>query len=185
MLGLLVLATGCRSQPKENPLQGMNEALARTTSDRVGTVEAGSAEESAALARFADLVADMSVERTPAMVAQVYAADVYFNDTLKEIVGTENLASYFRHSLGGAEQVHAEVLDVARSGADFYVRWQMTIQFRKLADGKPTVSTGVSHLRFNEDGMIVFHQDYWDAASGFFQYVPVVGRLIGYVRGRL
>lgn len=166
-------------------MQGMNEALSRTTPELVGSIEPGSEQESLALARFADLVADMSIERTPAMVTQVYADSVYFNDTLKEIVGTDALAAYFRHSLGGAEQVQAEVLDVARSGDEFYVRWQMMIRFRKLADNQPTLSTGVSHLRFDRHGMIVFHQDYWDATSGFFQYVPVVGRLINYVRGRL
>ncbi len=188
LAGLLILgllAAGCRSQPKEYPLQGMKDALARTTPEHVGEVEPGSPAEAAALARFSDLVADMSAERTPGMVPHVYADNVYFNDTLKEVQGAAALAEYFRHSLGGAAAVHAEVLDVARSGPDYYVRWQMMIRFKKLADSQPTWTTGMSHLRFDGDGLIVFHQDYWDATAGFFQYVPVVGRLIGWVRGKL
>ena len=65
------------------------------------------------------------------------------------------------------------------------MRWEMMIRFRKLADNEPTYSTGMSHLRFDGDGRIVFHQDYWDATAGFFQHVPVVGQLIGWVKRRL
>lgn len=161
------------------------QALERTTSDLIGTVAPGSEAEAEAIARFTDLVSDMSPERTANLVPQVYADDVWFHDTLKEVEGADDLAEYFRHSLGGAHSVTARILDVARSGDNVYIRWQMDIRFKKLADGKMTTSTGISHLRFNGDGKIVFHQDHWDSAAGFFQYVPVVGRLIGYVKGRL
>lgn len=187
-LGLLlatVVALGCNRQPMEDPLESMRAALERTAPERVGALEPGSPEEEAALARFADFVSDMSVERTPRLALEVYADNVYFDDTLKQVQGVEALAEYFRHSLGGAEEVTAEVLDVARSGSDYYVRWEMMIRFRKLADNQPTWSTGMSHLRFDHEGRVVFHQDHWDSTSGFFQYVPVVGRLIGWVKGRL
>jgi limonene-1,2-epoxide hydrolase len=182
---LVLLVSGCQQHAREHPLDGMKAALQRTTAAHVGALEPGSAAEQAALARFSDLVAEMSAERTSAMVPEVYADKVYFNDTLKEVQGAPALAAYFRRSLGGADQVHAQIVDVARSGTDYYVRWEMTIRFRKLADNEPTYSTGVSHLRFDGDGRIVFHQDYWDATAGFFQHVPVVGRLIGWVKGRL
>lgn len=181
----MLVCLGCNSNAKEDPMEQLQAGLERTTPEHVGQLQAGSAEEEAALARFADFVSRMSVERTPPMVAEVYATQVYFNDTLKEINDREALATYFRHSLGGAEEVTVEILDVARSDTDYYVRWLMSIRFRKLADNKLTRSTGVSHLRFDRDGRIVFHQDYWDSASGFFQYVPVVGRLIGWVKRRL
>jgi hypothetical protein len=166
-------------------MKQLHAALARTAPENAGQLAAGSQAEQDALARFSDFVSQMSVQRTPAMVRQVYASEVYFDDTLKEVHGSEALAAYFKHSLGGAESVTVEILDVAQSGGDYYVRWQMAIRFRSLADGRLTESTGVSQLRFDPQGLITFHKDYWDSTNGFFQYVPVVGRMIGWVKGRL
>ena len=185
LLAAALTVAGCNRPPQEDMVESIDAALERSAPERVGTVAPGSPDEAAALARFADLVSDMSPERTAGLVPEVYADSVYFNDTLKEVHGATALADYFRHSLGGADQVTAEILDVARSGADVYVRWMMTIRFKKLADGEPTRTTGMSHLRFDGDGKIVFHHDYWDSTTGFFQYVPVVGRLIRYVKGKL
>lgn len=175
----------CRPTDNARMIEEANAALERTSSERVGTVAPGSPEEEAALARFADLVSDMSPERTAGLVPSVYADSVWFHDTLKQVTGADALAEYFLHSLGGAEAVTATILDVARSGDDVYVRWQMDITYKSLADGKRTTTTGISHLRFDREGKITFHQDHWDSTAGFFQYVPVVGRLIGYVKGRL
>jgi len=182
---LLPSLLACQPGSQEETVEHAQAALDRTTEQHVGTVAPGSPAEAEALARFADLVSDMSPKRTASLVPQVYAEDVWFYDTLKEVHGAATLAEYFRHSLGGAEQVTARVLDVARSGDDIYVRWQMDIRFKKFARGRLTTSTGISHLRFNGDGKIVFHQDHWDATTGFFQYVPVVGGLIGWVKGKL
>lgn len=161
------------------------EALTRTSADRIGELPPGSEEEKAALQRFADFVADMSPETAREWAPKLYAEDAYFNDTLKEVIGAKAIEEYFVHSLAGADRVTAQILDVARSGNNHYVRWTMMIRFKSLADGRDTHSTGISHLRFNREGQIAFHQDHWDAAGGFFEYVPVVGRLIRYVKGRL
>jgi len=166
-------------------MEQLHAALKHTDPDKIGRLPVASQAEQEALARFSDFASQMSVQRTPGMVKQVYATDVYYNDTLKEVRGTDDLEAYFEQSLGGAEDVTVEILDVAQSGGDYYVRWEMSIRFRQLADGRLTRSTGVSHLRFDPQGLITFHQDYWDATNGFFQYVPVVGRLIGWVKGRL
>jgi hypothetical protein len=42
---------------------------------------------------------------------------------------------------------------------------------------------GMSHLRFDEKGMIVFHQDYWDS-SLVFERLPVIGFVLRWIKSR-
>ena len=41
------------------------------------------------------------------------------------------------------------------------------------------------HLRFNDAGQVVLHQDFWDSSQGFFEHVPILGAMIRWVRNRL
>lgn len=120
-----------------------------------------------------------------ANVRDVYAQDAYLNDTLKEHHGIDDIEAYFVKTADAVEQTTVEVVDVASSNGNYYVRWIMNITFKDLNDGEMTSSIGLTHLRFNTEGKVVFHQDYWDSASGFFDYVPVIGRLVRWVRTKI
>jgi hypothetical protein len=72
---------------------------------------------------------------------------------------------------------------VAVSGADCYVRWTLEFRTKNLAGGKPIVTEGVSQLRFDEQGRIVLHQDFWNPAAGIYGHLPVLGPAIRYVNG--
>ena len=43
----------------------------------------------------------------------------------------------------------------------------------------------MTFLRFDADGRVVYHQDYWNAADGLFQHIPVLGTLINAIKRRL
>jgi hypothetical protein len=34
---------------------------------------------------------------------------------------------------------------------------------------------GVTHIRFNAQGEVVLHQDFWDSGLGFYSHIPVLG----------
>ncbi len=144
-----------------------------------------SPEEAEALARFGDLFSEFTPEAMREKVRRVYAEDVYFNDTLKEIRGIDALEDYLVESAEAVEVGRVEIQDVARSDGNYYVRWIMELQFKKMKRGQMTRSSGISHLMFNASGQVVYHQDYWDAAGGLFEHIPVVGWMIRKIKGRL
>ena len=144
-----------------------------------------SAEAKAGLARFRNLFSDLAEERIRAQIRDVYAADVYFNDTLKEIRGIDALEAYMVESARAVESCRVEVDDVASSEMGFYVRWRMDIRFRRFKKGVLTQSTGVSHLWLDDEGRVLLHQDFWDAASGLFEHVPLLGYGIRAIKARL
>lgn len=161
------------------------EALQRTALVAEGAPQPGSEEEARAIAAFTEFVRQMRVETIAANARLVYAKDAYFNDTVKELEGSEAIAEYLAESLEATEEVNVEVVDVARSGVDYYYRWVMDIKFRNLNGGNWARSEGMSQIRFNGEGRVVLHRDFWDAAGGLFAYMPVVGSLIKWIKGRI
>jgi hypothetical protein len=59
----------------------------------------------------------------------------------------------------------------------------MEVRAKNLAGGKPIVTEGISQLRFDKQGRIVLHQDFWNPAAGIYGYLPVLGPAIRYVNG--
>jgi hypothetical protein len=161
------------------------EALRKTDPKQIDSIQPASPQEKDALDRFAEFFSDLSEERVQAQVTRVYAPQAYLNDNLKEHTGIEQIRDYFVQSARAVESCNVRIDDMARSGGEYYVRWTMDIRFKKLAKGNLCRSIGISHLRFDAQGRVVFHQDYWDSATGFFQYVPVVGFLIKKIRQRI
>ena len=117
--------------------------------------------------------------------AKAYAPDAYLDDTLVVHRGACEIEEYFVKTSETMTSYQVTIDDVARSGPDHYVRWTMVFAAPALAGGKPVHSTGISQIRFNREGKVAFHQDFWDSGKNFYAHLPVVGGAVGYVRKRL
>ncbi len=135
--------------------------------------------------KFPDFVRQLSPDKVNGQVIAAYAQDAYFNDTLKELYGRKTIADYMEKSLDATTGVSVEIKDISYGDSDFYYRWTMKIFFKTLNKGNPAVSDGMSQIRYTEDGLISLHRDFWDAASGIFEYLPVFRSAIPWVKGKL
>lgn len=155
------------------------EAYQRAKTKMPGTeFRPGSPEEKAAIDGFARFFGNLTEENAAALTRETYADPVFFYDTLKVIESVPELEHYFVETARNTESVQARIEDVARSGPDYYVRWTMDIQMKKFRRGQTLRSVGMTHLRFNPEGKIILHHDYWDSTSGFFEHVPGLGFVI-------
>lgn len=179
---LLMLAvpmfTGCAGGPRDFAA-GYQAALA----ERPGVKMESWLEGRRATSRFESLYGNLTPENVAANVRDVYAPDAWFNDTIATETGIDAIEKYLLKTAEGTESVQAKVNDVAVSGADCYVRWTMVVRAKGLAGGQPVTTEGVSHLRFDEQGRIVLHQDFWNPAAGIYQHLPLLGPAIRYVNG--
>ena len=162
-----------------------SEALKQTALELGEGFTDGSDEEAQAIARFTEFLREWDPETIDVKVQAVYASGAYFNDTIKEIRSSKHIANYLAKSLEATEMVRIEVTDVARSGVDYYFRWVMDIKFRNLNNSSWTRSEGMSQIRFDHEGKVLLHRDFWDAAGGLFAYMPIVGFLLKWIKGRL
>lgn len=146
----------------------------------------GSAEETAALARFQRFFADFSPQKIAVLLDQTYSDDAWFNDTLKTIRGREAMRHYLADSAQAVQSCVVEVKEVlSNERGDYFIRWLMTIRFKRFKKGQDTQTIGMSHVRFNAEGKVCFHQDYWDSTAGIFEHIPFVGWMIRKIKARL
>ncbi len=150
---------------------------------RPGTALPDASAGRGAVAGFAALYGDLSPANVKARVRDVYAPDAWFNDTIATETGLDAIERYLLKTAESSERVHAEIKDVAVSGADCYVRWTMEVRNKNLAGGRPIITEGMSQLRFDREGRIVIHQDFWNPASGIYQHLPLLGPAIRHVNG--
>lgn len=149
-------------------------------------MEPGGAAETAALKRFSSFlegIGDPNYVRENAL--KVYSSDAYLDDTLVVHQGAAEIEAYFLKTSETMTSYQTTVDDIARSGDDYYVRWTMKFAAPALSGGKPVTSVGVSQVRFNREGKVAFHQDFWDSGKNFYAHLPVIGGAVGYVGKRL
>jgi len=136
------------------------------------------------LQRFTAAYANLAHPDLADRVGQLYAETLYFNDSLRSFSSRDALVEYMGGMSQGLAESKVEVEQVMRDGHDVYVRWSM--HFRVAGDSKiESRSIGMSHLRFDADGRVVLHQDFWDAASGLYRNLPVVGFALKQVDRRM
>ncbi|MEM7278870.1 MAG: nuclear transport factor 2 family protein [Pseudomonadota bacterium] len=152
------------------------QAILQKTENR-SPPAAGSAAEAAALTRIRSYFGDINVDSVKALTASTYASDAWLNDTLVTKDNGNDIEQYFLETAEKADSVNVDFDRIVRDGDDYYLHWTMRIRSLKLNDGQTLISVGMSHMRLDEDGLILMHQDFWDSSSGLFVHLPVVGSL--------
>ncbi len=181
LISLLVVA--CGGHKEVAVAETYADALDRTAKHR--TVDPDSREEAAAISRLQAFLSEMTADRIRADIRDVYAPGVFLNDTLKTVEGVDALEEYFIETVQRTDFVRVRFDDTARSGRDYYLRWFMEYRSERINGGAVVASVGMTHIRFDEAGKVVLHQDYWDSADGFFERLPVLGWMIRSVKSRL
>ena len=184
LLAAVVVLAACGSAPV--PLAKLNasyeQALARTAPLAV-TLVPGSPEEQGAFARVQRYFDGMTTDSVREQTAAVYAPTAYLNDTLVGIEGADRIAAYFGHTMQQASLLKVEFMDRAPAGTDWYVRWRMTTRAEGLNGGEDVVTWGVTQFRFDGDGRVLIHKDFWDSGTGLHEQLPGVGGIVRRVRG--
>lgn len=182
------LATGCSDPEALSPgdmNQAYESALASTDAPVAALFPAGSHAEQRALERLESYFAAMTVDSVEAGTLEVYATDAWLYDNLAIVQGAPAIRDYFVHSASATRSMRVEFLQTLRDGIDYFVRWKMTIDAPGLADGAPMVSYGMTQFRFDADGRVLLHRDFWDAATGLYEYLPGVGGALQGLRARI
>lgn len=188
-LVLLVVAFlvvgGCSTVPRNsNPAAAFLEATEQFKNE--GNLTPGSKEEAQAIERVKVFLGRMTLDAVNTEVPRLYATNAYLNDTLKTLHGPQQIQEYFRQTLDAAESFTADFQDVTRSqDGYYYFRWIMKVRMKKVAKGETITTPGITLVRFDNNGQILIHQDYWDSTSGLFEHVPVLGYGIRAIKARL
>lgn len=122
---------------------------------------------------------------TLASLQQVYHPDVLFSDPVHSIHGLPALQAYFGHAYARLTDSHFHALQMAANGQIGFVSWQMRIRHPAIANGNEIQVDGCSELRWHEDGLIIWHRDYYDLTQMVYQHIPVIGWLTSKVKQQM
>ena len=114
--------------------------------------------------RFLAVFTDFSPPAAAAAARDAYAADAYFNDGFAELEGGEVIATYFERTAESTATIEVEIEDRVVAGREVYLRWVMafTTSGRR---SRSIVAPGMTHLRIDAEGRVIYHRDYWDASG--------------------
>ncbi|MCG8464994.1 MAG: nuclear transport factor 2 family protein [Xanthomonadales bacterium] len=135
--------------------------------------------------QFQTTFSDLKTPELSQRIETLYAEQFYFNDTFRSFKERTELIAYLEETSTRLVSSDIEFQKVIIDGQDAYLRWVMDMKFSAGGKDIHSHSIGMTQLRFNEQGQIVFHQDFWDSAHGFYQHLPVIGGLIHWVQNKL
>jgi hypothetical protein len=145
----------------------------------------GGVEERAALERVTLLFTDFTTSNVTAKVRDIYAADAYLRDGFKELQGLDAIAPYMIRSAEAQRRCTFVFEDTVTRDGEYYLRWVMEVNLQRDPPERVSRVIGMSHIRFNAEGRIVFQQDYWDPSDVLYSRIPVAGWLINKVKAGL
>ena len=107
-----------------------------------------------------------------------YQTDARFKDPFNDVRGIAAIEAIFAHMFASTQNPRFIFGEKIGQDHQAFVTWIFEFSLK----GKAYSVAGASHLRFGDDGLVIEHRDYWDAAEELFQKLPIVGGPIRWLR---
>lgn len=117
-------------------------------------------------------------------LAEVYHQDVVFIDPIHQIDGRAALSQYFEHAYARLQFCDFVGKDRLEQGDQGCLSWLMQFRHPAFASGKTISVEGCTVLRWQQ-GLIVYHRDYYDLNEMVLQHLPVVGWVTSKIKQRM
>ncbi len=117
--------------------------------------------------------------------AEFYAADAEFDDPVHKIKGLDQIIKYYEHMYENVTDIKFNFTNHVTQDDKTFADWTMHLKAKGLNGGELVKVEGVSYFVFNKEGKVTYHRDYFDLGAMVYEYIPILGRLVKYVKGRL
>lgn len=117
-------------------------------------------------------------------IKAVYDDDIQFEDCFHSINGISNLYDYFENLYSNVTFIEFSFLKHWCDDTSAVITWNMSYQHPKLNQGNLISVQGASELTFFE-GKIIKHRDYFDAGSMLYEHIPLLRRIILFLKNRM
>ena len=179
---VLLFICGCATgvQNKKYGMEAYYQALQDTDPHKHDMMQPGSEKEREAVTLFGTLYVTYTEDNIRRYVRDIYAQDAYYRDSFIELQGLGNIEAYLIQGTHIMHEVTFDLQDVAEHDGNYYFRWVTKFSLKRKKDDVMYLP-GMSHVRFNKEGKIIFHQDFWDAGI-IYERLPIIGFFIRIVK---
>ncbi len=117
-------------------------------------------------------------------VEPLYAPDIYFEDPTHCIQGKTALMGYFAKMFRNLRDCEFLFHQTITNGTDIFLSWTMLLSHPRIKRGQKIRIEGASYLK-TRNGQIYYHRDYFDMGAMLYEHLPLMGRVIHYLKQRL
>lgn len=118
------------------------------------------------------------------LVDEFYAENVVFTDPVVTFSNREAIKQYYSNQYQNLISIRFDFENLQTQGDEQMAVWKMTLCHKALRGGKPIVVDGMTHLRF-KNSKVVYHRDYFDMGVFIYENIPVLGRIIQFIKKKL
>ena len=116
-------------------------------------------------------------------VETLYAPAARFKDPFNEVAGPQAVRGIFEHMFRTVREPRFVVHLAVVQGNDCFLTWDFLFRFQGRDTSLQQVR-GATHLRFDEQGRVALHRDYWDAAEELYEKLPLLGGFMRWLKRR-
>ena len=116
-------------------------------------------------------------------LGEFYAVDARFKDPFNDVRGVPAIERIFAHMFVALDSPRFVVRDIVAEGDQCFLTWDFLFRFRRFSRDEQIVHGG-SHLRFDAQGRVALHRDYWDAAEELYEKLPGIGAFMRFLKRR-
>ena len=131
--------------------------------------------DSAIIERFVDFLANLGGPTTGESADLLYAENLHFSDALMVTRDKKTVVDHFTRLGDAGTRVDVQIHQTLQSDKDVYLIWSMQARFTPIRKEVTSDTLGVTHVRFDDTGRVILHQDFWDSGLGFYSHIPVLG----------
>lgn len=132
------------------------------------------------LARHLDWFASLS-PATLEDIDAVYAESATFRDPFQALHGRTAIKALYARMFQRLQAPRFVIGTVVAQGDQAFVSWD----FSFVLLGRAQQIHGGTLLTLAADGRIAAHRDYWDAAEGVYEKLPLIGALLRVIKRRM
>ena len=138
-----------------------------------------------ALNRYVSIFENLTSEEVPAL-GRIMADTIEFKDPFSHVQTLSEVLEIFEHAFN---KVPGMRFNVSGSGVfsdlpnTTFLTWSM-VDVNNMSDKGLNIQ-GTSLVTFNSNGMVSRHIDHWDAASQFYERLPVLGSVLRFIKTRI
>lgn len=137
------------------------------------------ADSRAALTRLSAWFETLTVESL-LTISTYYCTDAYFKDPFNEVNDLARIQHIFSDMFKSIENARFIIIDQLSDGHQGFLTWRFEFRWGR----REMTIFGSSHIRFDHQGKVCFHRDYWDAAEELYEKLPVLGFVLRHLKKR-
>jgi steroid Delta-isomerase len=120
-----------------------------------------------------------------AHMPEFYADNAYFKDPFNEVSTLAEIQKIFDGMFSHLRDSKFIINESIVQDDGVVLVWDFTFRIKRFKPGIQQRIRGVSHIRFDAQGKVNYHRDYWDAAEELYEKLPLIGGLMRFLKQRM